>query len=54
MNYAWLIIALVILFIIGGLLFLKDSARKFNLTEDQLEKIKERNKKLDDEEERNN
>lgn len=50
MNYAWIIIAIVILFIIGGLLVLKDSARKFKLTDEQLENIKKRNKELDEEE----
>jgi|TARA_B100000767_G_C19650649_1_gene486559 uncharacterized membrane protein (DUF106 family) len=36
--------------IIGGVLVLKKTARKFNLTEQQLKKIKERNKALDKEE----
>lgn len=36
--------------IIGGVLVLKKSARKFDLTEEQLEKIKERNKELDEQE----
>ncbi len=35
--------------IIGGVLLLKKSAKKFNLTPEQLEKIKQRNQALDDE-----
>lgn len=33
--------------IIGGILLLKKSAKKFNLTPEQLEKIKQRNDDLD-------
>lgn len=33
--------------IIGGILLLKKSAKKFNLTPEQLKKIKERNELLD-------
>ncbi len=47
----WLIIALVLLFIVGGLGFIYKSARKFHLSKDQLKRIKERNAKLDAEEE---
>jgi uncharacterized membrane protein YciS (DUF1049 family) len=36
--------------IIGGVMVLKKTARKFTLTEQQLKKIKERNKALDKEE----
>ncbi len=36
-------------FIIGGVLLLKRTAKKFNLTKQQLNKIKERNKELDNE-----
>ena len=35
--------------IIGGILLLKKSATKFNLTPEQLEKIKQRNEALDKE-----
>jgi hypothetical protein len=35
--------------IIGGVLLLKKSATKFNLTPEQLEKIKQRNEALDKE-----
>jgi uncharacterized membrane protein YciS (DUF1049 family) len=40
--------------IIGGVMVLKKTARKFTLTEQQLKKIKERNKALDKEEEQEN
>ena len=33
--------------ILGGVLLLKKSAKKFNLTDEQLEKIKKRNEELD-------
>jgi uncharacterized protein HemX len=36
--------------ILGGVLLLKKSAKKFDLTDEQLEKIKKRNKELDEEE----
>lgn len=36
--------------IVGGILLLKKSAKKFNLTPEQMEKIKQRNKALDKEE----
>ncbi|MBU2924515.1 DUF2897 family protein [Colwellia sp. 1_MG-2023] len=37
--------------IIGSVYFIKKSAQKFNLTPEQLEKIKKRNEELDKEEE---
>ncbi len=48
---AIIIIALAIGAIIGGIFLLKESAVKFNLTPEQLKKINERNKELDNEEE---
>lgn len=47
---AIIIITLAIGIIIGGVLVLKNSARKFNLTTEQLDKIKKRNEELDKEE----
>ena len=38
--------------IIGGILLLKQSAKKFNVTPEQLKKIKERNETLDKEEQK--
>ncbi len=44
MSATELILTILILaIIIGGVLLLKKSARKFNLTNEQLEKIKKRN-----------
>lgn len=45
-----ILIALALGIIVGGILLLRKSARKFNLTPEQLAKIKERNKALDEEE----
>lgn len=45
-----ILITLALGIIIGGVLVLKKSARKFDLTEEQLEKIKKRNKELDEQE----
>lgn len=39
--------------IVGGVLLLKKTAKKFNLTEQQLNKIKERNEALNKEEQEN-
>ena len=51
MSYsAIFIIILALGMIVGGVLVLKKSAKKFNLTEKQLAKIKARNKSLDKEE----
>jgi hypothetical protein len=47
---AIIIITLAIGIIIGGVLVLKNSARKFNLTPEQRDKIKKRNEALDEEE----
>ncbi|MEI6894538.1 MAG: DUF2897 family protein [Colwellia sp.] len=38
--------------IIGGILLLKQSARKFNLTKEQLANIKKRNKAIEKQEEK--
>lgn len=45
---------LIFIMLIGGLLGLIKSARKFNLTEKQLKDIKQRNAMLDKEDEENN
>lgn len=39
--------------IVGGVLLLKKTAKRFNLTEQQLNKIKERNEALNKEEQEN-
>ena len=41
------IIVLALSSIIGAVMVLKKSAKKFNLTDEQLTKIKQRNKELD-------
>ncbi|WP_430316608.1 DUF2897 family protein [Pseudomonas sp. DC480] len=45
--YAWLIIVLALSSIVGGLLLLRDSAKKLPLSEEQLKRIHERNAELD-------
>jgi len=45
-----LIILLCLGMIVGGILLLKKSAKKFNLTEQQLKDIKARNQQLEKEE----
>lgn len=47
---AIIITALALGIIVGGIYVLKKSARKFNLTPEQLKKIKQRNEMLDKEE----
>lgn len=48
MSVGEIILTVLILgIIIGGVLVLKKSAKKFNLTEEQLRKIKKRNDDLD-------
>ncbi|PCI63525.1 MAG: DUF2897 domain-containing protein [Gammaproteobacteria bacterium] len=47
---ALLIITLAIAMIVSGILLLKKSAKKFNLTDEQLQKIKKRNQQLDEKE----
>jgi hypothetical protein len=41
--YAWLILILALGSIVGGLMLLRDTAKKLPLTEDQLRKVHERN-----------
>jgi hypothetical protein len=54
MSLTEIILTVLILgMIVGGLLLLKKSARKFNLTTEQLEKIKKRNEDLDKESDNN-
>ena len=48
----WIIIA-VIGFIISGIYFIYKSAQKFNLSKEQLAKINQRNKELEQEEKEN-
>ena len=45
--YAWLIIALALGSIVGGLLLLRDSATKLPLSEEQLKRIHQRNAEMD-------
>ncbi|HDR3115870.1 TPA: DUF2897 family protein [Pseudomonas aeruginosa] len=45
--YAWLIIVFALGSIVGGLLLLRDSAKKLPLSEEQLKRIHERNAELD-------
>ena len=47
-----ILISLALAIILGGVLLLKKSARKFDLTTEQLESIKKRNKALDEEEQK--
>ncbi|MDX2368959.1 MAG: DUF2897 family protein [Colwellia sp.] len=44
-----ILISLALGIILGGVLLLKKSARKFDLTDEQLKKIKKRNNELDKE-----
>lgn len=45
--YAWLILILALGSIVGGLMMLKDTAKKLPLTDEQLKKIHERNAEAD-------
>ncbi|UZJ59106.1 DUF2897 family protein [Pseudomonas sp. KU26590] len=45
--YAWLILVVAIGSIVGGLLMLKDSAKKLPLTDEQLKRVHERNAEMD-------
>ena len=45
--YVWVIMIVVLGSILGGLKLLKDSARKLPLTDEQLERIKQRNREQD-------
>ena len=52
MNISLLILIVVIIgFIFSGILLLKQSAKKFNLSDEQLKKIKQREASLQKEEE---
>ncbi|UVJ42776.1 DUF2897 family protein [Pseudomonas sp. LS1212] len=45
--YAWLILVIAIGLIVGGLMVLRDTAKKLPLTEEQLKRIHERNAEMD-------
>lgn len=45
--YAWLILAVALGSIVGGLMMLRDTAKKLPLTDEQLRKIHERNEAMD-------
>lgn len=44
------IIVLAVSLVVGGIMIVKQSAKKFNLTDEQLKRVKERNKMLEQEE----
>ncbi|MCO7519634.1 MULTISPECIES: DUF2897 family protein [unclassified Pseudomonas] len=45
--YAWLILVIALGSIVGGLLLLRDTAKKLPLTDEQLKKVHERNAEAD-------
>lgn len=45
--YAWLILILALGSIVGGLMMLRDTAKKLPLSEEQLKKVHERNAEAD-------
>ncbi|MFG0550126.1 DUF2897 family protein [Pseudomonas sp. yb_9] len=45
--YAWLILIIALGSIVGGLMMLRDTAKKLPLTEEQLRKVQERNAEAD-------
>ncbi|QXH37117.1 DUF2897 family protein [Pseudomonas muyukensis] len=45
--YAWLILIVALGSIIGGLMMLRDTAKKLPLTDEQLRRIHERNAEMD-------
>ncbi|QXH52911.1 DUF2897 family protein [Pseudomonas fakonensis] len=45
--YAWLILLVALGSIVGGLMMLRDTAKKLPLTEEQLKKVHERNAEMD-------
>lgn len=45
--YAWLILIIAIGSIVGGLMLLRDTAKKLPLTEEQLKRVHERNAEMD-------
>lgn len=50
--YAWLILFIALGSIVGGLMLLRDTAKKLPLTEEQLKKIHVRNAEMDAKEQR--
>ncbi|RMV57258.1 DUF2897 family protein [Pseudomonas savastanoi] len=44
--YAWLILLVAIGSIVGGLMMLRDTAKKLPLTEEQLKRVHERNAEM--------
>ncbi|MGC3895526.1 DUF2897 family protein [Pseudomonas urmiensis] len=45
--YAWLILIVALGSIVGGLMLLRDTAKKLPLSDEQLKKIHERNAEMD-------
>ncbi|MBI6768054.1 DUF2897 family protein [Pseudomonas syringae] len=45
--YAWLILLVAIGSVVGGLMMLRDTAKKLPLTEEQLKRVHERNAEMD-------
>jgi len=45
--YAWLILVIALGSIVGGLMLLRDTAKKLPLTEEQLKRVHERNAEMD-------
>ncbi len=45
--YAWLILVLALGSVVGGLLMLRDTAKKVPLTDEQLKRVHERNAEMD-------
>ncbi|MBF7143467.1 MULTISPECIES: DUF2897 family protein [Pseudomonas] len=45
--YAWLILLVAIGSIVGGLMMLRQSAQKVDMTEEQLKRVHERNAEMD-------
>ena len=45
--YAWIILIVALGSIIGGLMLLRDTAKKLPLTQEQLRKVHERNAEMD-------
>ncbi len=51
--YIWLLLALVVGTVVGGLLMLRAGARKIPLTDEQKQRIEQRNAEADAEDSRN-
>lgn len=45
--YAWLILIVAIGSVVGGLLMLRDTANKVDLTDEQLKRVHQRNAEMD-------